>query len=277
MSSPDRPTVAFILSALKSGSTWLNLVLGSLDGAIGLGEFYRPFLQPGHVVCRQCEADGLPDCTLLHGLAAEPPANGFHFVAGRSGCSVLVDASKRLDWAAHFVGRADLDVRLIHLVRHPAGFVDSYGRRQPDLSHDDLLALWESTNRDIEGFIAGAIRPAITVCYDDLADRPETYFPPLCRFLGLAWQPAALRYWEVPHHGLGANGAASLFLRGRPVRNYLTGDDAHYERLAERPTAADRRWRERLPAEFRRRAVASAYARDLRARLGGPPWDDGAA
>jgi hypothetical protein len=87
------------------------------------------------------------------------------------------------------------------------------------------------------------------------------------------WEASALSYWEVPHHGLGGNGAASVYLRGRKFTRYLTGDDAFYAAIDRRPTAADRRWKERLSEEFCRQAVASAYAQAMRERLGEPGWE----
>lgn len=89
--------VVFILSAPYSGSTWLNLVLGSHSWAMNLGEYYRPFLNPDHIACRLCEAEGLPECTVLHGIEAVARADAYHFAALRSGKRILIDASKRLD------------------------------------------------------------------------------------------------------------------------------------------------------------------------------------
>ena len=119
---------------LKRASLGVNLaefVLGSHSWAMNLGEYYRPFLHPGHIVCRLCEADGLSECTMLHGIAAIDRVDAYHFAASRSGQRVLIDASKRLDWSRDFLGRSDIDARLIHLVRHPCGFVEFEGRRLP--------------------------------------------------------------------------------------------------------------------------------------------------
>jgi hypothetical protein len=272
----EKPTVVvvFILSAPRSGSTWLNLVLGSHSWAMNLGEYYRPFLHPGHIVCRLCEADGLSECTMLHGIAAIDRVDAYHFAASRSGQRVLIDASKRLDWSRDFLGRSDIDARLIHLVRHPCGFVESEGRRAAaDLSPTELLSMWENVNRSIDEFIAGAGAPSYLACYDDLANDPHRHFPPLCAFIGYKWEASALSYWTVSHHGLGGNGAASVYLRGRKLANYLTGDDAFYVAIDHRPTAADRRWKERLPEDFCRQAVASPYALAVRERLGERIWE----
>jgi hypothetical protein len=79
-----------------------------------------------------------------------------------------------------------------------------------------------------------------------LADFPEIYFPQVCSFLGHAWEPPSLRYWEFPHHGLGGNGAPSFYLRGRKVINYTTGDDDYYKSIDGQIVGADKRWESRL-------------------------------
>lgn len=261
------PMAVFILSSLRSGSTWLNLVLGSHGWAMNLGEYFRPFRVPGHVACRLCEADGLPECTILHGIAAIPAARAFHFAAERSGRRVLIDASKHLDWCAEHIATGTLDVRIIHLIRHPCGYVESQGRREPGTTPDALLTRWETENRAIDAFIATAGVPALLASYDDLANDPAAHFPRLCRFLDHPYDPAALRYWEVPHHGLGGNGAAAPYLKDRPVANFLTGDDNFYETITARPTSADTRWQTRLAADFIARASATPYATEIRQRL----------
>jgi hypothetical protein len=261
-------SVVFILSAPRSGSTWLNLVLGSCAWGINLGEYYRLWEWPGHVACRLCEADGLAECTMLHGVDRVPQQNAFHFAALRSGKRVVIDCSKDIRWCHSFLDDPRIDVKVIHLVRHPAGYVESESRRQKDLTHEALLEQWEAENQRISNFTAGLRTAAIAVSYDSLADTPDNAFPSLCGFLGQEWQPAALRYWEIPHHGLGANGAPSVYLRERKVANYTTGDDAYYEAIAARNVAADTRFRERLPEEFRRAAIARPYAQKLMAELG---------
>jgi hypothetical protein len=265
-------TVVFILGTRYSGSNWLNLVLGSCSKSYNLGEYHRPWSMPGHVACPLCEADGRPQCTILHGIEAVARKDAFHFAAARTDQHILIDCSKSIEWCMEFLGRADIDVRLVHLVRHPCGYVESRWRRAPHLSFDEVLAEWESTNRQIGNFVANSGELHTLVCYDDLADSPDEHFPALCRFIGMQWERAALNYWNFPHHGLGGNGANSLYLRGRKVEKFVTGDDRFYEDLQYRPVAADRRFHERLPDDFRRRAVVHPYACSLREQLRKRPW-----
>jgi hypothetical protein len=264
--------VAFILSAKRSGSTWLGLVLGSHSGAATLGEYFRPFLIPGHVACRLCEANGLPECLRLSGIDDVAPDDAFTFATDRLQRGLLVDVSKRLDWCTRFLNRAEIDPRLVHLVRHPCGFVSSEARRRAS-TPEDLLSMWEIENERIDAFTRASRVPSILVCYDDLADDPDRNFPRLCDFLGIVWDPQALRYWNFPHHGLGGNGAASLYLRGRRIKNYTTGDDAFYQDLLLRPVSADRRWKTHVDAALRHHAINTPFARKMREHLGGGDWE----
>jgi hypothetical protein len=261
-------TVVFILSAPHSGSNWLNLVLGSCSWALNLGEYYRPWKWPDQGYCRLCEADGLPECTLLHGIENVEQHNAFHFAAFRSKKRVIVDCSKQLDWCSFFLSDPRISVRIIHLVRHPAGYVESQLRRAPHLRHSEVLNEWEAVNKSISEFTSQNPELSTLACYDFLADDPSKEFPKLCRFIGQSWEPDALRYWEVPHHGLGGNGANSVYLRGRKAVRFATGDDPYYEGIAKRSIAADTRFRDRLPADIRHEAVSRPYARELMSSLG---------
>lgn len=175
--------------------------------------------------------------------------------------------------AKSFSAGRTLDTRLIHLVRHPCGFVESVRRRTPDVSPEALLDEWGNINRSIDKFIADTGAPSYLACYDNLANDPYRHFPPVCAFIGGEWEVSTLSYWEIPYHGLGGNGAASVYLRNRKLANYVTGDDAFYASIDQQQTAADRRWKERLPEEFRRKAVASPYALAMRERLGESNWE----
>jgi hypothetical protein len=260
-------TVAFILSTRRAGSTWLNAVLGSHAPAAGLGEYFRPFESRSHVSCRLCEADGRPECTHLNGIENVPIDDAFAFASRRLGKSVLIDASKLMHWAERFTQNPEIDARLIHLVRHPCGYLESEARRRPDELSATIANEWVMQNQSLENFIHHTGRPTYLASYDLLADFPELYFPPLCAFLGFRYDSRALRYWEFEHHGLGANGANSLYLRGRSVKAFVTGDDAYYDDLASGQTRADVRWKDRMSAREIEAATASPYAALMARRL----------
>lgn len=275
----QHPTVVFILSAVRSGSTWVNLVLGSNSWAADLGEYNRPFLSIPYnsdnmIRCPSCTADGLPDCAIYPNVSNVPEKDAYHFAFSKSGKPVLIDSSKDIDWCTRFITRNDLDPCIIHLIRHPCGFVESQMRRS-ETSADQLLIDWEITNRSIESFVASANVRNITVFYDDLADNPQHYFPIICKMIGYQWEQDSVRYWEHEHHGFCANGPTLLYLRDRPNFSKvgaITGDDPFYQTLLSQPISADRRWRERLPYDFCQRAIEIPYSLALREKHGQERW-----
>jgi hypothetical protein len=260
----DSIQVAFILSANLSGSTWLNLVLGSHSWAANVGEYYRLFTKAGQVACRLCEANGLPECTRLSGFEQVQADAAFQFAARRLERRTIIDAWKEPHWCRRYLASAELQPYLVHLVRHPCGYMASARRREPEKSWRRLFRDWLKRKRQIELFLKVHGRvPQVAVGYDDLANEPARHFPPLCRFLGFEFEPAALRYWDFEHHGPGANGANSLYLRGRSVANFVTGDDAFYAALKETTVQADTRWRELVPLPMQRDCLGHRYVRAL--------------
>lgn len=89
----------------------------------------------------------------------------------------------------------------------------------------------------------------------------------LCRFIGYLYEPSALQYWNFPHHGLGGNGAASLYLRGRQVTNFETADDEYYAGLIHKDVESDRRWIDALDRDTCCRFLDAPYTKHVRAQL----------
>jgi hypothetical protein len=240
-------TVIFILSSAHSGSTWVGYVLGSTSHSAFLGEYFRPWDSQARVPCTICAMRGLPSCTVLHGAERLPGADAFRFAAARTGARILIDNSKRIDWAETFVGMADLECRFVHVVRDPRGWVASTKRRgEGDL--DGARASWVAENAAFTTAAQRAGVRAITVCYDLLALRPASSWRRLFRFCGLRFDPRALRYWEAEHHGFAANGASDAVVKaagGAPPGHFATGDDGFYASRSQRDFHDDR-WRDSL-------------------------------
>jgi Sulfotransferase family len=249
-----RRSVVFVLSSGQSGSTWLGYVLGSHSHSAFLGEYERAWRPEARVPCTLCAARGLAECEVLHGAEDVPEADAFAWAFGRTGKQHLIDVSKSIEWTQRFLddGRG-YDVRLVHLVKDPRNWFASVRRRNPGRPAD-LLAMWCETNAKLRAFIARAGCPSTTVFYDELAADPVAGFRKLFAFCTMTFEPAALRYWEVAHHGFAANGASAPLLAnaelGPPPAHFATGDDAFY--AANMKTLfADTRWKTDLgPAEL---------------------------
>ena len=245
-------TIAFILSSDRSGSTWVGYVLGSGRENAFLGEYYRGWDENLRVPCSWCAVHGKEKCDVLHGFEEEPAASAFDFAFSRTGKSLLVDNSKRPEWAKNFITTdGSYGLRLIHLIRDPRGWYASE-RRRKEASLSELLADWVEENRNLRDFLEQSGVPGKTVFYDELAASPTPGFTDLCSFLGRPFEPRSLKYWEKPHHGFAANGASSLFLKGAPqasrLTTFVTGDDAYYAKQGH-GLFTDERWKQQLNAD----------------------------
>jgi hypothetical protein len=255
MGVPSDNTVVFLLSELRTGSTWLSYVLGSHSRAVHLGEFCRPFTIPGHTACRRCEAKGERQCEYLYGITAIAKEHAFDFAFARFRQPILIDASKSLAWLATFAGADRYRVKAVHLLRDPRAWYASE-RRRTEMSVGDAMTRWVATNQTIAAALRDLAVPYLTQWYDALCTCPDVHFPALCDFIGMPFELRALRYWEKEHHGLGGNGAALNNLTGLPRAQVLTGDDEYYiQRLQKH--FYDSRWLVQLH-DLERRAIEEA-------------------
>jgi hypothetical protein len=243
------PTVVFVLSSTRSGSTWLGYVLGSTPKSAFVGEFRRAWDPQLRRSCAWCRANGHERCDILSGIERCPPDRGYELVFSRTGKEILVDTSKQQTWAEQFLTpKSHFKTYLIHLIRDPRGWYASERRRHP-ASVNEMIGEWVTENLAIAGFLQASKAQSSTVFYDELALSPEPGFSQLCNELGCPFDPSALRYWERPHHAFAANGASSPVLRSLPyisrLPNFITGDDAFYAAY-NRESFIDLRWKQQL-------------------------------
>ena len=245
--------VTFILSSDYSGSNWVGYVLGSGQHSAFLGEFWRAWSSEFRQPCSWCAVHGRAVCDVLDGVEKYPKHEAMEAAFSRIGKPFLVDSSKRKEWAELFlIPNSRYEVRLIHLIRDPRGWLASRRRRRPD-HLQRMLAEWLDENLRLREFLQAGAAKSTSVFYDDLAESPLMNFPELCRFIGFPFEPASLRYWEKAHHGFAANGASSPLLSSAPYSSaleyFVTGDDSYYSEKG-RTTFVDQRWKHQLsPSE----------------------------
>jgi hypothetical protein len=245
-----RRTVAFILSANRSGSTWAGYVLGSHPKSAFLGELYRLWDKELSRPCTYCAANGAAECSVLNGVEVLPCSEAFTSLFERTGKQLLVDNSKVIDWTKQCIGR-DFEVRLIHLIRDPRGWFASERRRTP---RDCVQAMqsWHEINASIWNFAKTSGHAYEIAFYDELALDPARGFRRLFGFCGLDFAPSSLQYWDVEHHCIAANGATSLTFHDNEERarvsHFSTGDDTFYAKRRE-TQFFDQRWKLDLDAQ----------------------------
>jgi len=242
----SKQTVVFILSEVRSGSTWLSYVLGSHREAVHLGEYYRPFTMPNHIACRLCQAKGKKQCDYLHGIQDVEISQAFDFAFKRFNKNWLIDCSKQLDWLNIFINSQNYNIKIIHLHRDPRAWFASQKRRNSNIDVHLSLSSWIDTNINITNKVKELNIKFITPFYDELCLRPDLYFSDyLCPFIGLPFEKSALCYWEKEHHGLGGNGAAFNNLSRFESAQLNTGDDKYYQEMNQK-IFFDSRWKTEL-------------------------------
>lgn len=188
-------------------------------------------------------------------------------VAEVSGDAVIVDASKHASLAFALRRAADLDLRVLHMVRDSRGVAYSWSKQvsRPERDSEDMptyspakaAVLWTANNTlfDLLGRLGTAVH---RFRYEDLIAAPATVLGEVLGFLGLPVTPETLGFLS----GDGAELGASHTIGGNPMR-FSTG------RLTLR---ADEAWRREMTPRARLGVSAltawplAGYGYDVRGR-----------
>lgn len=213
----DRVKVLYICGTRRCGSTMLSRLLGEVEGFVNVGEMASYFLRQSLAGPCGC---GLPvgDCPfwrnfplspeaqalgrklvrirrmpgmLLASLAGRHSAQDFLFHANRlycevrrqTGASVLVDSSKSPAMAHMLAQSPELEVSVVHLVRHPIGVVASRRRAKAYLqaaSVSQVLLEWWAYNLAAE-FLPGRSLRFWRLHYEDLVRAPRPWVERISR------------------------------------------------------------------------------------------------
>jgi hypothetical protein len=236
---PEPVRILYIASMGHSGSTLLDYLLSAHSRVFSVGEII--FLSDYAHVRREkdqvhrfgsectCGAETVWACpfwtevdrvlTARSGMTlrdlelrqAEPAAFRehntalFEAVAEVAGTRVIVDSSKAPRRLRMLLRHTDLDVRPIHLVRHPRASVHSHLRKNPEQpwATARMAARFVATTLYLRAVLAG--RPRARVRYERLVRDPEGYTRRLTEFAGLEYEPEQLTWAGREHHNIGGN------------------------------------------------------------------------
>jgi hypothetical protein len=217
------PVLVNVCGAQRSGTTMLDLMLGSGDRAFSCGEIYARFrpLEPRHhrIDC----ACGEAPCPVWAQIADLPEHHFHRGVADRLGRRTVVDSSKAADWvrdASRWARDDGMRVENVLIWKDPLSLGYSFWKRgwlrgvdgpQPATGRRKSLGL-EVFVIYYEEFFEGGM-PHVTVSYSDLASAPGAVLASLCSALGLPYRPGQERFWETRHHHLFGSGTVSKGLR----------------------------------------------------------------
>lgn len=207
------PTVAVIRSLSYTGTTWVNLVLGSHPRALALGPpevLWEPAIDPRKL----CAVHGRR-CSFWPSVGRHLPASGrFSAIAHAAGRDCLVINNPLLASAADLAAD-DVDLRYIYVVRDGRAVLRSLLAHSGDRFRDSLDACraWVSvfTSALIEEFQSQD--HAMIVRYEDVVANTAVHLAEIGAFLGLDYGPHAHRFWEYEHHPIGGNGGTVALLR----------------------------------------------------------------
>jgi hypothetical protein len=222
-------SVVTILATNFSGSHFLSLMLGSHSQARHIGEIKhrrRDHTSP-RLWCGICQ--DVEQCPVCRGVTPGTIDRVYETIFANfddPNLMLLVDASKKFNWCERFLGYDTYEMKYVHLIRDPRALARRW-MITDETDEDKRKARWKTArhlrsrfwrvlrgephmvytykwlyqNRDIVRFIAGHRLDHVTVTYHDLARTPETEVERLMRWLGLAYEPGQLEYWNTQHHG----------------------------------------------------------------------------
>ena len=243
--------VVFIASLGHSGSTLLDLVLGGHSRLVGLGEVATVLTsgndgEPSFTGDCSCGQDAA-SCPLWSEVArriqAEPHAPlarryriVFETVAAVFGPDVTpVDSSKYLPWLRLLHDEGGVDLRVLFLLKDVRNFMASevetaarkrgQGLRRRQMSPLGAFAYWHRHNRAVEQFLRDSTLPTFQLGYEELCLATEPIVREICRFLGLAFEPAMLKLSSSRSHVLRGNR-----MRRQPEKAALTYDHRWFMR-----------------------------------------------
>jgi hypothetical protein len=222
-------------------------VLGRLAGGRDPRELAREMigwhqahLRTRHTRARLAEAVGRRARPAGVSAVLAGMARCYREIAAVTGAAVIVDSSKFPAEAAALCGVADVDARVLHLVRDPRASAYSWLRAKsyiPAMAPGRSSGYWTAFNAASE--LIGRALPGryLRVRYEDFTVRPDEVMAAIMRWAGLAGRAP-----------VGRDGRATL-----GVNHTVTGNP---DRLRRGPVTieADGQWRRELP----RRAAATA-------------------
>ena len=241
-------TIIHIFSASYSGSTWLNLMLGSHPDAFSVGEV-KTILKIGSPVCTLHGGT----CAIWRPDGVDGAESFYAHLAAKSGKRIFIVNNSR-KWFAH-EDAPGIRGACIHLVRDGRAVVASRMRKGVDRSFIASCRRWKSEVRRCRRVVRrrGA---GFTVRYEDLIEATGDTLSRVCRQVGIEYHPAMLEFWKPDHCFLGGNRGtlhSMLRLNGRRlpedpermIRKEPGWDMGFYDRVD--PTHfRDERWREEL-------------------------------
>ena len=117
----------------------------------------------------------------------------------------VVDSSKRYFRLKRLLAIPELDVRVVHLVRHPCGVTYSHIRSGGRVSFPSYGLGFSYLRGELRALRLLAGEERLVVRYEDLAHDPTTVLATVMDWLGLTYEPSQLEWSDTQQHSIGGN------------------------------------------------------------------------
>lgn len=247
MSAADAATVvvANVHSLSFTGTTWLNILMGSHPTCFTLGPPDRAW---------RMDADDAAEACIVHRADCEfwprflrgydRDRNYFVQLAEASGCRIVVLNNPTPALAERELDHPSVDVRHVTLVRDGRAVLASLLRQVPDRyasAYDAVRGWLEPALRSLETLVPPDAGHSLFLRFEDAARDPRAALDRIGELLGIHYPENALRYWEHTHHLAAGNwGAVSVLRRLQGLAGLEDWNETlppFYDEIAERTRA----------------------------------------
>ncbi len=281
--------VVFILGIGRSGSTMVDLMLGTHSQGFSLGEISKlPEIFGRYATA----AEFCPGSTFWEDRLSEEDIrrivigfsgrrihkkiplklekwvrellrqdaifNPYSLLCDRIEKPFLIDSSKYPYWVSgRLTGRefrnGSVQPYLLHVVRDGRAVLNSYLRARPEWSVEKIATEWLTNLKQSQQiFNAFPTERKMQVRYESLATQPEETMEKVCQCLGVSFEPSMLEYWKGDHHYIGGSLSTRALIaryKEQPVEARVQQVHGSYYQTMDLTIKLDQRWRQELDAE----------------------------
>ena len=253
-------SVLFVMGTGHSGSTLLDLTIGSHSSAFSLGELSSLANKTSDLsteldICRICQSDcefwnHKVDLLILqsyfrngnksnwlaqqfYGRFGGIQGNIYERLFDWTGATVLIDSSKEVFWIRRqllpFWHWREMTPYLVYIRRDGRAVVNSYHRKYPDRNVEDIVQKWVKMIRNMEAFFNRfSADRRLQVSYESFCLEPEVNVRKICSLLEIPYERGMLEYWKHDHHVLQCNaGTRQLIYRYRELASQRLDVQTH--------------------------------------------------
>lgn len=281
--------LVFIIGIGRSGSTMLDLMLGSHSQGFSLGEISKI---PQIFNRRQSVEDFHPESNFwpdhFSSADARQLAIGlsnhrinkyvplkierkvreilrqdrifrpYTLLFERIGKPLLVDSSKYPDWVESKIKTRELtegsiQVYLINVVRDARAVLNSYLRAFPGLTVEKFAHRWMNNLADCTRVLGNfPVQQQRQVHYEALATNPDQTMQDICDWLDIPFEPLMIQYWQQMHYYVaGSLSTRALIARyhNRPIPDQVQAIHGEHYQAMDLSIKLDERWKQQLDPE----------------------------